>query len=84
MHRYYYFITSILDVNVNLELRQSHAQLHIHHRLTRHIIIATIYKPSHRLKQVAQLSQRDRATPELLRFAKLRSEFLSHPFGGLG
>ena len=84
MHRYYYFITSILDVNVNLELRQSHAQLHIHHRLTRHIIIATIYKPSHGVKQVAKLSQRDRATPELLRFAKLRSEFLSHPFGGLG
>jgi len=30
-------------VNVNLELRQSHAQLHMHHRLTRYIIIATIY-----------------------------------------
>jgi len=32
--------------------------------------------------QVAQLSQRDRATHELLRFAKLRSGILSHPFGG--
>ena len=40
-----------LNVNVNLELRQSHAQLHMHHRLTRYIIIATIYKPSHRVKQ---------------------------------
>ena len=39
-----------LNVNVNLELRQSHAQLHTHHRLTRYIIIATIYKPSHRVK----------------------------------
>jgi len=55
----------------------------LHHRLTRYIIIATIYKPSHRVKQVAQLSQRDRATHELLRFAKLLSEFMSHPFGGL-
>jgi len=35
-------------------------------------------------KQVAQLSQRDRATQELLRFAKLRSWIFSHPFGGLG
>jgi len=38
-----------LNVNVNLELRQSHAQLHMHHRLTWYIIIATIYKPSHEL-----------------------------------
>ena len=29
-----------LNVNVNLELRQSHAQLHMYHRLTRYIIIA--------------------------------------------
>jgi len=50
-----------LNVNVNWELRQSHAQLHMHHRLTRYIVIATIHKPSHRVKQVAQLSQRDRA-----------------------
>ena len=68
-------------MNVNWELRQSHAQLHMHQRLTRYIIIATIYKPSYIVKQVAQLSQKDRATHELLRFAKLRSEFLSHPFG---
>jgi len=33
--------------------------------------------------QVAQLSQRDRATHELLRFAKFEVEFLSHPFWGL-
>jgi len=32
-----------LNVNVIVELRQSHAQLHMHHRLTRYIIIATIY-----------------------------------------
>jgi len=51
MHRYYYFITSMnLNVKVNLELRQSHAQLHMHHTLTRHIITATVYKPSHRVK----------------------------------
>jgi len=31
--------------------------------------------------QVAQLSQRDRTTHELLRFAKLRSEFFEPPFG---
>ena len=41
-----------LNVNVNLELRQSHAQLHMHHRLARYIIIATIYKPSHRVKKL--------------------------------
>ena len=34
-------------------------------------------------KQVAQLSQRDRATHELLRFAKLRSGIFEPPFGGL-
>jgi len=34
-------------------------------------------------KQVAQLSQRDRATHELLRFAKLRSGMFEPPFGGL-
>jgi len=33
-----------LNLNVNLELRESHAQLHMHHRLTQYIIIATIYK----------------------------------------
>jgi len=53
MHRYYYFITSMnLNVKVNLELRQSHAQLHMHHTLTRYIIIATVYKPSHRVKKL--------------------------------
>jgi len=36
-----------------------------------------------KLQQVAQLSQRDRATHELLRFAKLRSEIFKPPFGGL-
>jgi len=44
-----------LNVNVNFELRQSHAchaQLYMHHRLTRYIIIATIYKPSHRVKKL--------------------------------
>jgi len=34
-------------------------------------------------KQVAQLSQRDRATHELLRFAKLWSGFFDLPFWGL-
>jgi len=34
-------------------------------------------------EQVAQLSQRDRATQELLRFAKLRSGIFESPFGGL-
>jgi len=33
--------------------------------------------------QVAQLSQRDRATHELLRFAKLRSGIFEPPFWGL-
>jgi len=33
--------------------------------------------------QVAQLSQRDRATHELLRFAKLRIEIFEPPFWGL-
>jgi len=70
-----------VKLNVKWEHRQSRAQLHMRHRLTRYIIIATIYKPSHRVKQIAQLSQRDRATHELLRFAKLQSEFLSHPLG---
>jgi len=35
------------------------------------------------LIQVAQLSQTDRATHELLRFAKLRSGIFEPPFGGL-
>ena len=35
-------------------------------------------------EQVAQHSQRDRATHELLRFAKLRSVIFEPPFGGLG
>jgi len=35
-------------------------------------------------RQVAQLSQRDRATHELLRFAKLRSGIFEPPFRGLG
>ena len=35
-------------------------------------------------EQVAQLSQRDRATHELLRFAKLRSGIFEPAFGGLG
>ena len=34
-------------------------------------------------EQVAQLSQRDRATHELLRFAKLRSGIFDPPFWGL-
>ena len=34
-------------------------------------------------QQVAQLSQRDRATLELLRFAKLRSGIFEPPFGVL-
>jgi len=34
--------------------------------------------------QVAQLSQRDRATRELLRFAKLRSGIFEPPFEGGG
>ena len=36
-----------------------------------------------RAKQVAQLSQRDGAMHELLRFAKSRSEIFEPPFGGL-
>jgi len=35
------------------------------------------------IKQVAQLSQRDRATHELLRFAKLQSGIFEPPLGGL-
>jgi len=35
------------------------------------------------MKQVAQLSQRDRATHELLRFAKLRNGIFAPPFWGL-
>ena len=34
-------------------------------------------------KQVAQLSQRDRVTHELLRFAKLQSGIFEPPFWGL-
>ena len=34
-------------------------------------------------QQVAQLSQRDRATHEILRFAKSRSGMFEPPFGGL-
>ena len=34
-------------------------------------------------KQVAQLSQRDRATHELLHYAKLQSGIFEPPFGGL-
>ena len=45
----------------------------IHHRVDR---IQT--------KQVAQLSQRDRATHELLRFAKLPSGIFEPPFFGGG
>jgi len=36
-----------------------------------------------KIKQVAQLSQRDRATHELLRFTKLRSGIFEPPFAGL-
>jgi len=39
--------------------------------------------PSKRVLQVAQLSQRDRAMHELLRFGKLRSGIFEPPFGGL-
>jgi len=35
-------------------------------------------------EQVAQLSQTDRATHQLLRFAKLRSGIFEPPFGDLG
>ena len=35
------------------------------------------------VQQVVQLWQRDRATHELLRFAKLRSDVFEPPFGGL-
>jgi len=35
------------------------------------------------MKQVAQLSQRNRVTHELLRFAKLRSGIFEPPFWGL-
>jgi len=34
-------------------------------------------------QQLAQLSQRDRATHELLQFAKLQSGIFEPPFGGL-
>jgi len=56
-----------LNVNVNLELRQSYAQLQMHHRLTRYIMIATIYKPSHIVKQ--ELTRRWDSERELLRSA---------------
>jgi len=36
------------------------------------------------ISTIARLSQRDRVTHELLRFAKCEVEFLSHHFGGLG
>jgi len=36
------------------------------------------------IKQVAQLSQRDRATHELLGFAKLHSGIFEPPFWGIG
>ena len=32
-----------MNLNVNVNLEQSHAQLHMHHRLTGYIIIATIH-----------------------------------------
>jgi len=54
-----------LNVYVNLELRQSHAQLHMHHRLTRYIIIATLYKPSHRVKQEGQHPLTEQRTPPI-------------------
>jgi len=41
-----------VNVNLDLELRQSHAQFHMRHRLTRYIIIATIYKASHRVQKL--------------------------------
>ena len=44
----------------------------------------TIFSCPPLLQEVAQLSQRDRATHELLRFAKLRSGIFEPPFGGLG
>ena len=43
----------------------------------------TLYYVSRHIRQVAQLSQRDRATHELLRFAKLRSGIFEPPFWGL-
>jgi len=39
-----------------------------------------IYERRCKSIQVAQLSQRDRATHELLQFAKLRSEIFEPPF----
>jgi len=39
--------------------------------------------PCEKVKQVAQLSQRDHATHELLPFAKLRSGIFEPPFWGL-
>jgi len=45
----------------------------------RHIVLSR----GSMLKQVAQLSQRDRVTHELLRFAKLRSGIFEPPFWGL-
>jgi len=43
-----------------------------------------IYLQQQIQRQVAQLSQRDRATHELLPFAKLRSGIFEPPFRGLG
>ena len=53
-----------------------------------HFLTLSTYRPSKfriefKKKQVAQLSQRDRATHELLRFAKLRSGIFEPPFWGL-
>jgi len=42
------------------------------------------YYSNNKSKQVAQLSQRDRATHELLQYAKLQSGVFEPPFWGLG
>jgi len=77
-------------VSVGIDLRLNHLNfslLHLHFLLA---FVTTIHDDdggdfalAAYLEQVAQLSPRDRATHELLRFAKLRSGLFEPPFWGL-
>jgi len=46
-----------------------------------HVVFTNAYRLQNVKRQVAQLSQRESATHELLRFAKLRSGIFEPPFG---
>jgi len=67
-----------LNVNVNLELRQPHAQLHMHHTLTRYIIIVTICKPS-RSSAITERPRDARVTS----IRKIAKWIFEPPFWGL-